>query len=153
MLFRCLFLAQARRRKVFALLINNDTYDLPQLNVKHPVTDVRLLASCFDERTTVKVVENASEAELTAELDGFAAAVRAAAAEAAGGLWPMVFVHWHFSGHGVDSSDDTLMCLRDYDGTLGRVSGRVVIAELAPFASVLATFDCCRQLAHGDVKR
>ncbi len=140
-----------RRRKVFALLIGNDTYDMPQFNVKHPVTDVRVLAGCFDERTTVKVVENASEAELTTELDGFAAAVRAAAAAEADGLRPMVFVH--FSGHGVDSGDDTLMCLRDYDGTLGRVSGRVVIAELAPFASVLATFDCCRQLADGDVKR
>jgi hypothetical protein len=131
-------------RRVFALLIANDQYDKPMLNLDIPVHDVDPLATFFDGRATVKVVKNAGGRELLDELEGFAAEVRAAATS--GGLQPMVFVH--YSGHGVEIGDDTVMLLRDFDGEedKGLVSVHDSVGMFAPVASVLGTFDCSRPL-------
>jgi hypothetical protein len=138
---------QARRRKVFALLIENDTYDVSHFNLPAPAlaSDIELLATCFDGDTTVKQVKNAGGRELQGELEGFVADVRAAADAAADGLLPMVFVH--YSGHGVEIDDDMVMVLRDFDGepAKGLLSLHTAVGMFAPFASVLGTFDCCRE--------
>jgi hypothetical protein len=144
---------QAKRRKVFALLIANDTYDLRHLELDIAIRDVDFLVTCFDYRATVRRVRNAGGRELLDELESFAVDVRAAAdaATAAGGLQPMVFVH--YSGMGIEIGDDVVMLLRDFDGEEGNglMSVHYAVGMFAPFASVLGTFDCCRTRIH-DVK-